>query len=219
MSDSMLNNPVSLWEHSLGDFRDTVAREPMPGCGAVAVVSADLGLALVLKGLHLSQDHAATAPRQVLIDKGASLKQRLAPLAQEDVAAFEAFMAAVGRDKEDEGRNSAIHAAAETAVEVPLQTAQLCEAALAMTQQAGEHIEQQFVSDALAGARLIHAALHSALLNIDANAGQLGSVTARDRARLSRDGLAQRADALLTAITDSAGGPGRVSGSESASRG
>ena len=173
----MSNNAAPLWELSLSDFRDTVAREPMPGCGAVAVVSADLGLALVLKGLHLSQHHDATAPRQALIDKGAALKQQLAPLAQEDVAAFEAFMAAVGRDKEDEGRHDAIHAAAQTA-----------------------------------GSRLIHAALHSVLLNVDANAGQLGSDTARDRARLSRDGLAKRADTLLTAITDSAAGRGPGSG-------
>lgn len=197
----MPDNTAPLWEHRLSDFRDTVAQEPMPGCGAVAVVSADLGLALVLKGLHLSQRHAATALRQALIDEGGSLKQRLAPLAQEDVAAFEAFMAAVGRHQEDEGRNSAIHAAAETAVEVPLKTAQLCAAALALTQQAAEHIEQQFISDAHAGARLIHASLHSVLLNVDANAKQLGSDAARGKARLSRDGLAQRADALLTAIT------------------
>lgn len=208
----MWDNAVTLWEHRLSDFRDTVAREPMPGCGAVAVVSADLGLALVLKGLHLSQDDDATVPRQVLIDQGASLKQHLAPLAQEDVAAFEAFMAAVGRDEEDEGRKGAIHAAAETAVEVPLKTAQLCDAALALTQQARDHIEQQYVSDALAGARLIHAALHSVLLNVDANAGHLGNDASRDRVRLSRDELAQRADGLLTAITDTAAG--RAPGSE-----
>ena len=201
-SNNRLANPAPLWEHRLSDFRDTVAREPMPGCGAVAVVSADLGLALVLKGLHLCQQHDATTSRQVLIDEGASLTKRLAPLAQEDVAAFEAFMAAVGRDKEDNGRIEAIHAAADTAVEVPLKTAQLCDAALALTQRAMEHIEQQFVSDALAGARLIHAALHSVLLNVDANAGQLGNDADRDQVRLSRDGLAQRADALLTAITD-----------------
>nr|WP_295707788.1 cyclodeaminase/cyclohydrolase family protein [uncultured Halomonas sp.] len=197
----MSDNTAPLWEHKLSDFRDTVAREPMPGCGAVAVVSADLGLALVLKGLHLSQRHAATTPRQALIDEGTSLNQRLTPLAQDDVAAFDAFMAAVGRDEEDEGRQSALHAAADTAVEVPLKTAQLCAAALALTQQAGEHIEQQFVSDAHAGARLMHASLHSVLLNVDANARQLGSDDARDRARLSRDGLAERADALLAAIT------------------
>ncbi|OJA04016.1 cyclodeaminase/cyclohydrolase family protein [Halomonas sp. QHL1] len=200
----MSDNAAPLWEHRLNDFRDTVAREPMPGCGAVAVVSANLGLALVLKGLHLSQHHDATAPHQALINEGASLTQRLSPLAQADVTAFEAFMAALGRDEEDEGRIEAIHTAADTAVEVPLKTAQLCDAALALAQQAGEHIEQQFVSDALAGARLIHAALHSVLLNVDVNAGQLGSDAARDSARHTRDGLAQRADALLAAITDSA---------------
>lgn len=214
----MSDNAAPLWELSLRDFRDTVAREPMPGCGAVAVVSADLGLALVLKGLHLSQHYDATPPRQALIDEGTSLKQRLMPLAQEDVAAFETFMAAVGRDKEDEGRNDAIHAAAETAVEVPLKTAQLCDAALALTQQAREHIEQQFVSDALAGARLIHAALHSVLLNVNANAGHLDSDATRDRARLSRDGLAQRADRLLSAINDTAAGRDTKSKPDSATR-
>lgn len=214
----MWNNAATLWEHRLSDFRDTVAREPMPGCGAVAVISADLGLALVLKGLHLSQHHDATAARQVLIDEGAALKQHLAPLAQEDVTAFEAFMAAVGRDEEDEGRNEAIHAAAETAVEVPLKTAQLCEAALVLTQQAREHIEQQFVSDALAGSRLIHAALHSVLLNVDVNASHLGSDASRVRFRLCRDGLAQRADRLLSAINDTAAGRDPKSKPNSATR-
>lgn len=204
----MSNNAAPLWAQSLSDFRDNVAREPMPGCGAVAVVSADLGLALVLKGLNLSQHHAATAPRQALIDKGASLKQLLAPLAQEDVAAFEAFMAAIGRDEEDEKRRDAIHGAAERAVKVPLKTAQLCEAALALTHQAEEHIERQFVSDARAGARLLHAALHSVLLNVDANARHVGSEAARERATLSRNHLAQRADALLTAITENDADPG-----------
>ncbi len=200
----MTENATPLWQQGLSDFRDTVAREPMPGCGAVAVVSADLGLALVLKGLHLSQQHDATAARQALIDEGESLKQRLAPLAQEDVEAFEAFMAAVGRDEDDEERSDAIHAAAATAVEVPLKTAQLCDAALALTHQAKAHIEQQFISDALAGARLIHAALHGVLLNVEANAGQLGSDAARERARLSREGLAHRAETLLAAIMDNA---------------
>ncbi|WP_457808834.1 cyclodeaminase/cyclohydrolase family protein [Kushneria sp. EE4] len=200
----MTDNTTPLWQHRLSDFRDTVAREPMPGCGATAVVSADLGLALVLKGLNLSQQHDASAPRKALIEEGESLKQRLAPLAAEDMAAFEAFMEAVGRDESDAGRRTAIHAAAETAVEVPLKTAQLCDAALALAQQAGEHIESQFVSDAVAGARLIHAALHGVLLNVAANAGQLGSDDARDRALHARDGFAQRGDALLAAIADTA---------------
>ncbi|WP_456269194.1 cyclodeaminase/cyclohydrolase family protein [Kushneria sp. AK178] len=201
---TMTQQGERLWQHRLSDFRDTVAREPMPGCGATSVVSADLGLALVLKGLHLSQDHDASAPRQALIEEGDSLKKRLAPLAQKDVDAFEAFMAAVGRDKGDEGRTQAIHDAADHAVEVPLETAQLCDAALALAQQAGDHIEAQFVSDAVAGARLIHAALHGVLLNVGANAGQLGSDAARDRALHARDGLAHRADALLATITTGA---------------
>ncbi|ARS52909.1 hypothetical protein B9G99_08450 [Kushneria konosiri] len=193
-----------LWQQRLSDFRDAVACEPMPGCGATAVVSADLGLALVLKGLHLSQQHHASGARQALIDEGASLKNRLSPLAEEDVAAFEAFMAAVGRDESDDGRQDAIHEAAESAVEVPLRTAQLCDAALALAHQAGDHIEAQFVSDAVAGARLVHAALHGVLLNVSANAGQLGNDAARDRALHARDGLAHRADALLSTITGAA---------------
>lgn len=198
----MTDSATTLWQHRLCDFRDAVARKPMPGCGATAVVSADLGLALVLKGLYLSQQHDASVSRQALIDEGEALKQRLAPLAQKDVDAFEAFMAAVGRDEDDEGRADAIHAAADIAVEVPLRTAQLCDAALALTHQAGANIEQQFSSDAVAGARLIHAALHGVLLNVDANAGQLGSDAARDRARHARDNLAQRADALLEILTN-----------------
>lgn len=200
----MTQQDDSLWQHRLSDFRDDVAREPMPGCGATAVVSADLGLALVLKGLNLSQQHDASASRQALIEEGESLKTRLSPLAEADVAAFEAFMAAVGRDREDDGRIRAIHEAADTAVEVPLKTAHLCDAALALAHQARDNIERQFMSDAIAGARLIHAALHGVLLNVEANAGQLGSDAARDRALHARQGLAQRADAVLANITTGA---------------
>lgn len=201
-------SPEGLWQHGLISFREAVAHEPMPGCGATAVVSADLGLALVLKGLHLSQRHEHDAVRATLIEAGEELKRRLAPLADEDVAAFEAFMAALTMSheapKEQSARKSAIQRAASEAVDVPLRTARLCQAALTLCERAKPYIEQQFTSDTVAGARLLHAALHAVLLNVEANLGALGSDAERDQARLAHDTLQHDADASLARIVRSA---------------
>lgn len=43
---------TAIWQQRLSHFRDALAHNPMPGCGAAATVVADLGLALMLKGLR-----------------------------------------------------------------------------------------------------------------------------------------------------------------------
>lgn len=192
---------AELWSQSLVAFREAVSQKPMPGCGAAAVVSADLGLALVLKGLYLGQQHERRAPRAILIDEGESLKQRLSPLADEDVVAFEGFTRALSLPKEPAGqRRDALHRAALEAIRVPLETARLCQAALSLAIRALLHTEKQFIGDALAGGRLLHAALHSVLGNVDANAGALDDDQARQDAERERQRLADESDRLLSML-------------------
>ncbi|WP_447927895.1 cyclodeaminase/cyclohydrolase family protein [Vreelandella sp. EE27] len=187
---------AGLWSKRLTDFSDGLAHAPMPGCGAAAGVTADFGLALMLKGLHLGQKHQPSSARAALIEQGEALKRALAPLADEDVAAFEAMMAALQKpkdtDDEQRARKKAIHKAASRAVEVPLETARRCVEALALGQKITAHIEAQFESDATAGAHLLSAAVQSVLLNVDANVGALGSEEEKRRVQQEVDALKNR---------------------------
>ncbi|WNL38554.1 cyclodeaminase/cyclohydrolase family protein [Halomonas sp. PAMB 3232] len=191
----------SIWQMPLDDFRDALALKPMPGCGAAAAVSASLGLALILKGLHLGQQHAQSDDRQALIDEGEALKQALSPLADEDVAAFEAMMDALKRPKrsfdEKAARREAIQAAASRAVQVPLDTARRCLEALTLGHQALSHIEAQFESDATAGAYLLHAAVQSVLLNVNANLEALGDEQTKQNARAAQNEIREQSRALI----------------------
>ncbi|WP_447555162.1 cyclodeaminase/cyclohydrolase family protein [Vreelandella sp. EE22] len=199
MVDEVKDN--ALWQTPLATFRDALAHEPMPGCGAAASVVADFGLALMLKGLHLGQQHTPSSKRAALIDQAEALKRLLAPLADEDVAAFETMMAALQKpqatEREKDARREALHQAAGRAVDVPLETARLCRQALALGLEITPELEPQFRSDATAGAHLLTAALQSVLLNVEANCEALGSDEEKHRALEEKETLEQEAQALL----------------------
>lgn len=204
MDDNHQQHSTPIWQQSLTGFRDSLAHQPMPGCGAAASVVADLGLALMLKGLHLTQKHQTSEARAALIEEGERLKQQLAPLADKDVIAFEGLMAAFNLPQENEqekkARRHAIQEAAAEAVEVPLQTARLCQAALRLGERAGAYSERQFKSDALAGGELLAAAMRSVLLNVLANVDALGSQAEKKHAQAAHDELKQQAKILLENI-------------------
>lgn len=193
-----------IWEQTLGHFGDSLARKPMPGCGAAASVTAALGVALILKGLHLSQQHETSEARRALLGEGERLKEQLGPLADKDIAAFEGLMAAFQMPHHDEqektARCCAIQQAAATAVDVPLQTARLCQKALSLCVQAGGCSEQQFASDTRAGGELLGAALRSVLLNVEANIDSLGSEAEKRRAQEAHDELKEQAALLVARI-------------------
>lgn len=205
MNDIRKAHPAPVWQQDLDRFRDSLAHQPMPGCGSAASVVASLGVALILKGLQLSQQHEESEARAALIEEGENLKHQLAPLADKDVAAFEGLMDALHMpqhdDKQKANRRTAVHAAAATAVDVPLQTAGLCLAALNLGERAGTYSEKQFNSDTRAGGELLAAALHCVLLNVVANIESLGSEAEKRRAQEAHDELKQQAAMSLARIS------------------
>ncbi|RUR33110.1 cyclodeaminase/cyclohydrolase family protein [Vreelandella nanhaiensis] len=205
MKNTKAPHSAPIWQQDLTCFRDSLAHQPMPGCGSASSVVASMGLALILKGLHLSQQHEASEARALLITEGESLKHQLAPLADKDVAAFEELMAALQmpqhNDKQKAARRTAVQAAATTAVDVPLQTARLCQAALNLGERAGSYSENQFNSDTQAGGELLAAALRSVLLNVVANIDSLGSEAEKRRAQEAHDELKQQAAVLVARIS------------------
>ncbi|WP_136068626.1 cyclodeaminase/cyclohydrolase family protein [Modicisalibacter radicis] len=193
-----MSRSTSIWNMTLGGFRDAIESRSTPGCGAAAASSAVMGLALVLKGLRITDDKHPDAARGELIARGDAQLAELVRYADEDVDAFNAYLAAVKRprdsDAEKRTRERAIQAAAERANRVPLATARCCLEALKLAGRALEKTAGNLHSDTLAGGLMLHAALSSVLTNVDANLASLHDDTERESMAAERHALQGRAD-------------------------
>ncbi|GAB6390095.1 cyclodeaminase/cyclohydrolase family protein [Stutzerimonas marianensis] len=181
-----------VWELPLADFRAaTAAGKPTPGCGAAAAVTADIGLALVVKGLRISEAHGSDPARLRLLHAAEALLGRPGGFAGDDMQAFDDYLnAARDGDLDDK------HAAARRACAVPLALAHCCLEALEVAAEAWPCAAANVQSDIQAGAVLIHAALSAALINVDADRASLDEA-AREQAGRSRQRLQMEGDTLL----------------------
>jgi formiminotetrahydrofolate cyclodeaminase len=189
----------SLAAMTLGGFREDIESRSMPGCGAVAANAAANGLSLVLKGLRLSKPRGDSGDSEAhadLIDRADRLVEELGGYADEDVAAFKAYLAA-RKQTEDSEHSDALDAAVERINQVPLDTARACRRALELTLEANEHTRAALQSDTHAGARLLHAGLCMVLLNVDANIDTLDNAEQRETLAEERVALQANADRLL----------------------
>jgi formiminotetrahydrofolate cyclodeaminase len=210
-----VSQSTSVWDMSLASFRDAVAVRSTPGCGAAATAAADFGLALVLKGLRISESGQHDHRRIILIDKVERLLEELGSFADKDVSAFKAYMEAVHLPKssgtEESQRRQAINDVAVRMNEVPLETAQVCLAALELAAASLSLTASNLRSDVIAGGLLLHSGLSSVLLNVDANLSSLHGAKRRDKAEQSRKTLQQEADRkvqwLRHQATDAMSGP------------
>lgn len=188
----------SVWDMPLAAFRDAVALRPTPGCGAAAAVTADLGLALVIKGLRISESKSPDARRAELIGKVRILLKDLAELADKDVAAFEAYMDRLrlpqATGAQASRRRDAVAEAALTVTEVPLETAQACLGGLTLALEALELTTANLRSDVLAGGQLLHAGLSAVLVSVDSNLAGLRDEAERAPMARLRDDLQRDAD-------------------------
>jgi formiminotetrahydrofolate cyclodeaminase len=115
------------------------ARTPAPASGAAAALTGALGAALV----ELAARYAGDADSAELAH---ALAARLATLADEDGAAYAAFMA----DRTDEAR--------QRTIDVPLAVAECCEQAAALGAQMRARLTSAVAADAEAGEALARAA-------------------------------------------------------------
>ncbi|WP_417787351.1 cyclodeaminase/cyclohydrolase family protein [Stutzerimonas xanthomarina] len=194
MSDS-----ASVWTQRLAEFRAaTAARQPTPGCGAAAAVTADIGVALVLKGLRISEAHGSDPVRHELLQAAEALLGRLGAFADDDMQAFDDYLSSA-RHGEVENKQ----AAARQACAVPLALAHCCLEALELAVDAWPRTDPIVQSDVQAGAVLIHAGLSAALINVDADMTSLEDPSAQDQAGRTRRRLQSEGDALLRRLVDS----------------
>jgi len=135
-----------LWRESLAAFRAALAADaPTPGCGAAAAVTADLGLALVVKALRISRRHADSVALAEQLAQAESLLGRLGRFADEDMQAFSDYLQAAQRG--DEARDLA----ARQACAVPLASAHGCLQGLEIAVVARPLVRGALSSDVHAG--------------------------------------------------------------------
>jgi formiminotetrahydrofolate cyclodeaminase len=169
-------------EQPVTQFLDELASSAAtPGGGSGAAIMGALGAALVSMVCNLTigkKNYAEVEPemRSVLHDAEA-LRQRLADMVAEDIAAFNGLMAAYGlpkqTDDEKAARGAAIQHALRAATEAPLACARACAEVIKLSMRAAEVGNRNVISDAGVGALAAQAALRSAALNVDINVPSL----------------------------------------------
>ncbi len=169
-------------EQPVTRFLDELASSAAtPGGGSGAAIMGALGAALVSMVCNLTigkKNYAEVEPemRSVLHD-AEGLRQRLADMVAEDIAAFNGLMAAYGlpklTDEDKAARGAAIQHALRAATEAPLACARASADVIALSMRAAEVGNRNVISDAGVGALAAQAALRSAALNVDINVPSL----------------------------------------------
>ncbi len=185
---------------------------PTPGGGAASAYVGALGAASVAKVAAVSVGKpkfaAYDADLRARLDHLLVLRDRFLALADEDAAAFAAFMQAYrlskANDEERTMRAAAVQEGMRQAAAVPLRIMAAAREVLDAAEAIAVTGNQNALGDCGAGAAMAVAAMRVSLLNVTANIAGLvdGAEVAGYRAQLHdlMDGVAKRERALLDAI-------------------
>jgi methenyltetrahydrofolate cyclohydrolase len=169
-------------QRPLGTFLDELASgAPTPGGGSAAAVMGAMGAALVSMVCNVTigkKGHEAVESEMKSVrDESEKLRLRLTSMVAEDVAAFDALMAAYRLPKateEDKSRRAAaIQSSLRAATDTPLACARACAEVVALSRRAGEKGYAGVISDAGVGVLAANTALRSAALNVYINTPSL----------------------------------------------
>ena len=159
-------------------FLDELASgESTPGGGAAAALTGSQAAALLSMVLNFTVGRkryaAVEEEMRGHLQRTEALRRELLAFADKDAEAFGAVSAcfSMPRTTEEEkaARTEAMQAALRGAAEVPFAIASLCAELLELASPIGEKGNPNVVSDAATAAHLAHAALYSALVNVDIN--------------------------------------------------
>jgi len=201
----------TLWGQSLAAFRDAVASDaPTPGGGSVSMVSASLGLGLVVMALEITHKKQEPGPASDEIMRLlTTARQQLAALgrhADEDVEVFNAYMSALRMPKatadEKATRKQAMQQALERATRAPLTAARTSLAALEIADQAAGMAGIHVVSDVGAGAALLGGGVTAVLLNVDINLPGIADAALKESFAQERADVARHAASLTATVLE-----------------
>lgn len=189
---------------TLREFADETASEsPAPGGGSISAYMGALAAALGTMVANLSAHKAGWDDRweefSDYAEQGQAILTELTALVNEDTAAFNLIMAALGlpknTDEEKKLRAEALEKATLYAAEVPLRTMRAAMKAFPLLRAMAEKGNPASVSDAGVGALAARAAVKGAGLNVRINAaGLTDKAIAAELVKAARE-LAAEADA------------------------
>lgn len=174
-----MNPAEQIAQDSVELFLERLASaDATPGGGSAAAVMGAMGAALAAMVCRLTVGKADYAAVQAEMQKALiecdALRQRLVGMVAEDVAAFDALMAAYrlpkASDADKAARSAAIQAGLQGATEAPLRCARACADVVRLCARVARHGNLNVISDAGVGVLAAAAALRSAALNVYINA-------------------------------------------------
>ncbi len=177
------------------------SRTPAPGGGSTAALVASLGAGLgamtgwMTYGKRKFEDKDAVMRK--LIPPLHDVMERLLPLVDADTSAFSDYMAALGLPKdtpEQEAQHqAALQAGLRKAIEVPLSTMRIADAAWAPMLEMARHGNIASRSDLEVGARCLETGIWGAHRNVVTNLAQIRDEGFRKAVASEADALAARA--------------------------
>jgi formiminotetrahydrofolate cyclodeaminase len=179
--------PASIRESTVEQFRSAVASvNPMPAGVSASAVSASLALGLLAKVLQVSgrrKDFSGDRSKlSALLATAQGESQRMLQFAEDDIAAFHAYMIAVrlphATASEQQERAQAIASAVRAAIDMPLGAARAAAADIGLCADAAGMAHAAVAADLGAAAALLASALRVFLLCADSNIRQLTSGSA-----------------------------------------
>lgn len=164
-----------------GLAEETASESPAPGGGSISAYMGALGAALGTMVANLTAHKATYDDRweefSDVAEKGQELMEELLHLVDEDTAAFNRIMAALGMpkktDAEKQARGEALEAATLYATQVPLRTMKKAFEVFDIVEKMANEGNPASVTDAGVGALAARAAVRGAGLNVRINAAGL----------------------------------------------
>ena len=195
---------------TLSTYLDRLAsREPTPGGGAAAAVSAAQAAALVgmvaryTTGARYAQ-HAAAV--QEIIDAAVQLGHEALSLAEADEQAFrrviDSYKLPSGTEEEKAARSAAVDSALVGAAEVPAALLLLARRAVEAAAELYGIANPMVISDVAAAAAAIRAAVTTAQVNIEVNAAGIADPGAKARLLAETAGLEAQIIAAADALAE-----------------
>jgi methenyltetrahydrofolate cyclohydrolase len=164
--------PDSIWKSTLEDFRAQLAsRDPVPAGVSAAAITASLALSLLIKVLEIARNRRDFRgdPGKVeeLLTAARVESSKLAQYADEDTAAFAAYMASRGKPNEPAAL------LLRKAIEIPLEAARTAAEGLKLCAGAVPMTPASIQPDLGTSTLLLAASVRAMLLSAESNAQRL----------------------------------------------
>ena len=169
---------MKLVEQRVIDFvAATASKEPTPGGGAIAALTAATGAALAEMVANLTFGkkgyEEVQTEMEVLQVKAQAIRERMLELSQADADVFNIFMNALGlpknTDEEKAERTAAIQQAYKDAAMVPFEIGELANQIFDLAELASCKGNQNLITDGIIAAINARAAVKAAFLNVRIN--------------------------------------------------